>query len=237
MSPDEAAAVLRRAAEIQAARDLGPDDALDAAAVVQLGGELGLAEEAVQAALLERRRASTTSSLTSRTVLGLDAQVVVERYVPLRGDAVQGALGEWLRRECLERQRTEPGRTTWRARRGPAADLRRGLDVLRTLRLKGVGAVELRTEDEGDGTRVGVTLALTAARSEAVGLLVALPAGVVGGAAVVAGVVAGPEALLGLPLAAAAGGAGWLGARATLAARRRQVVEAVDSVLDELTHG
>ncbi len=73
-------------------------------------------------------------------------------HITLSPDAVQTALGLWLRRQWLQRQRSEPGRTTWRARRGPAADLRRGLDVLRTLELKGVDAIEVRAH-EGLGVR------------------------------------------------------------------------------------
>ena len=237
MTPDEAAAVLRRAAEIQAAADLRPADALDAAAVVQMGKELGLGEHAMRIALHERRIESASSPRTFPRLLGLDSQVLVERHVPLSADAAQAALGQWLRRQWMQRQRSEPDRTTWRARRGPVADLRRGLDVLRTLELKGVDAVEVRTDAEGAGTRVSVAVSLTGARTEALALLVALPAGAVGGLAVLVGLVAAPEALLALPLAGAAGGAGWLGARAAVEARKRQVVESVDCVLDGLTRG
>lgn len=227
MSPDEAAAVLRRAAEIQAARDA---DALDAAAVAQLGSELGLSDDAVSAALAEHQR----RPVTAHPLLGLDADVVVERHVPMPPDAAQAALGLWLRREWMQRERAEPGRTTWRARRGSAADLRRGLDVFRTLRLKGVSAVELRTEDDAGGARVTVVLSLTGARAEALGWLVAFPTVSLTGVAVLLGVVVQPEALLAVPLAGAAGCAGWFAARAAVEARKRQIAEAVEGVLDDL---
>ncbi len=236
MTPDEAAAVLRRAAELQAASDLQSDEVLDTAAVVQLGSELGLTEQAVRTALAERTSsARVPSSVAPPAVLGLDASVVVERVLPLGPDAVQAHLSAWLRRQLMQRLRTEPGRSTWRAQRGLAADLRRGVDVFGTLELKGVTAVELRTEPDPDGTRVVVALALTGARTEALVGLVALPAGVVGGVALLAGAIVSPEALLGLPLAGAAGGAGWLGARAAVGARKRSVVAAVDVALDEVT--
>jgi hypothetical protein len=115
------------------------------------------------------------------------------------------------------------------------ADLRRGLDLTKTLQLKGVSAVEVRTEPDGAGTRVDVAVSLSGARSEALGLLVALPTGVVTAVGVVAGLATGPEALVALPLAGAAGSAGWLGARAVLSTRRQQVTEAVEGVLDRLT--
>jgi len=150
MTPDEAAAVLRRAAEIQAASHLHPELGLDVEAVHQLGSDLGLDEEAVRSALYERANMSTASAASSRKVLGLGAEAVVERHIALSPDAVQTALGLWLRRQWMQRQRSEPGRTTWRARRGPAADLRRGLDILRTLELKGVGAVEVAAAALGD---------------------------------------------------------------------------------------
>jgi hypothetical protein len=134
----------------------------------------------------------------------------------------------------MQRHRSHTGATTWRPRRGTVADLRRGLDLLGTLELKGVGVVQVAAQRENGGTEVTVAVALDGARTEAIGLLVALPAGLVGGGAVVAGLLAGPEALLGLPLAGAAGGAGWLGARGVLVRRRRQVAEAVEGVLDGL---
>lgn len=235
MTPDEAAAVLRRAAEIQAASHLHPELGLDVEAVHQLGSDLGLDEDAVRSALHERANTSTASAASSRKVLGLGAEVAVERHIALSPDAVQAALGLWLRRQWMQRQRSEPGRTTWRARRGPAADLRRGLDVLRTLELKGVGAVEVRADEAGGATRVRVAVSLNGARTEALIGLVALPAGVVAGSAVLFGLIAAPEALLAVPLAGAAGGAGWLGARAAVEARKRQIIETVDGVLDELT--
>lgn len=237
MSPDEAAAVLRRAAELDAA-DLDRDAGLDSAAVVQLGGELGLREDAVRTALAEHRGlVASTPASTPAVVLGLDADVVVERHLAAGSAAVQAHLGQWLRAQWMQRQRSQDGVTTWRPRRGALADLRRGLDLLRTIELKGVAVAQVRTWPEGDGTRVRVTVSLGGARAEALGWLVALPTGVVGGAALLASALAAPEALLGLPLAGVAGGAGWLGARAVLTSRKRQVAEAVECVLDELTPG
>jgi hypothetical protein len=233
LTPDEAAAVLRRAAELDAA-DLERDGGLDTAAVLQLGSELGLREDAVRTALAEHRRLGLTSSDAAPVRLGLDAEVLMVRHVRAGPTAVQAHVGSWLEAQLMQRQRSRAGVTTWRPRRGMAADLRRGLDLMRTLELKGVGSVRVTTQPEGAGTHVAVGVSLTGARSELLGLAVALPAGVVGAVAVVAGVVAGPEALLGLPLAGAAGGAGWLGARAALTSRRRQVAEAVEGLLDDL---
>jgi len=237
MTPDEAAQILRRAAEIQAAADLHEDDALDAAAVVRLGSELGLREDAVRTALQERRGGLPASAAGGRRVLGLDAEVLVERHVALSAEAVQAGLGMWLRGQWMQRQRNEPGRTTWRPRRGPVADLRRGLDLLRTLELKGVGAVEVRTTSEDAGSRVSVVLSLSGTRTEALVGLVAFPAGAVGSIAALVVLLGTPEALLAMPLAGAAGGAGWLGARAAVQARRRQVAEVVERVLDDLQRG
>jgi hypothetical protein len=233
LTPDEAAAVLRRAAELDAADD-ERDGGLDTAAVVRLGSDLGLREDAVRTALAEHRRRGATAADASPVVLGLDAEVLVERHLTARPEAVQAHVGSWLQAQLMQRQRSLAGVTTWRPRRGMAADLRRGLDLMRTLELKGVGSVRVATQPDGTGSRVAVGVSLTGARSELLGLAVALPAGAVGAVAVVAGLVAGPEALLGLPLAGAAGGAGWLGARAALTSRRRQVAEAVEVALDEL---
>lgn len=207
MTPDEAALVLRRAAEIQAASHLRPELGLDVEAVHQLGSDLGLDEDAVRSALLERANMSTALAVSSRKVFGLGAEAVVERHIELSPDAVQAALGLWLRRQWMHRQRSE---------------------------LKGVDAVEVRTDEEGGATRVRVAASLDGARTQALVGLVALPAAVVAGSAFLLGLIVEPEALLALPLAGAAGGAGWLGARAAVEARKRQIIETVDGVLDEL---
>lgn len=232
MTPEQAAAVLRRAAELQAA-ELGREDALDAPAVLQLGRELGLREDAVRSALAEHRRPLATSSASS-VLLGLDAEVLVRRHVEASPQAVQAHVGRWLERQWMQRCRSQPHATSWRPRRGVVADLRRGLDLARTIEVKGVAGVEVRTQEEGTGTQVDVAVSVRDARNEALGLLVALPTGVVAVAGAVLAVVAGAESLLALPAAGAAGGAGWLGARAVLSTRRRQVAEAVEGVLDEV---
>ena len=235
LSPQEAAAVLRRAAELQAT-ELDRSDALDTAAVVQLGRELGLREDAVRSALREHRPPSAPASARP-VLLGLDAEVLVRRQVAAGPEAVQAHVGAYLERQCMQRQRSRPDATRWRPRRGMLADLRRGLDLGRTLELKGVETVEVRTTAAGPRTEVEVAGSVSGSRSEALGLLVALPSGVVAGVGVVLGVVAGLEALLALPVAGAAGGAGWLGARALVGGRRRQVAEALEGVLDGLPPG
>ena len=240
LSPQEAAAVLRRAAELQAT-ELDRSDALDTAAVVQLGRELGLREDAVRSALSEHRPPSQPASARP-VLLGLDAEVLVRRHVAAGPEAVQAHVGAYLERQCMQRQRSRPDATRWRPRRGLLADLRRGLDLQKTLELKGVETVEVRTRAAGSGTsgpetEVEVAGSVSGARSEALGLLVALPSGVVAGVGVVLGVLTGPEALLALPVAGAAGSAGWLGARALVGGRRRQVAEAFESLLDGLPPG
>jgi hypothetical protein len=235
LSPQEAAAVLRRAAELQAT-ELDRSDALDTAAVVQLGRELGLREDAVRSALREHRPPSPPASARP-VLLGLDAEVLVRRRVAAGPEAVQAHVGAYLDRQCMQRQRSRADATRWRPRRGLLADLRRGLDLGKTLELKGVETVEVRTAPSGAGTEVEVAGSVSGARSEALGMLVVLPSSVVAGIGVVIGMLTGPEALLALPVAGAAGGAGWLGARAVVDSRRRQVAEALEGVLDGLPPG
>lgn len=231
MTPEQAAAVLRRAAELQAA-DLSRDDVLDTAAVVQLGSELGLREDAVRSALAEHR---APPAPTAPALLGLQAEVVVTRDVEADPQAVQAHVGRWLEQQWMQRHRSRPQTTSWRPRRGPLADLRRGLDLSRTIQLKGVAAVEVRAEPEGSGAQVTVAVSVSEARNEALGLLVALPTAAVGAIGVVGALATGAtEALLALPLAGAVGGAGWLGARAVVQSRRTQVAEAVEGALDAL---
>lgn len=235
MTPDEAAVVLRRAAEIQTASQLREDDVLDESALVRLGSELGLSEDVVRTALEERHAGPETP--VRRTVLGLDAEVLVQRHISLPVDGALAGTGRWLGGQCLQRQRIEPGRSTWQPRRGLAADLQRGLDWNGRLELKGVTAVEVRAAPDGAGSRVSVALSLSGSRTEALVGFVALPGGAIGGVSVLFALLGAPEALLGLPAAGVVSGAGWFGARATVQARRRKVVDAVERVLDELTHG
>lgn len=229
--------MLRRAAELQVARErAGEDDEglLDDDAVTALGRELGLSDDAVQVALSERRVPALPDP--APPLLGLHATVVVERDVRLTCEQAQAAVGRWLERQWFDRQRRRPGHVRWRARTGAAADLRRGLDVMGTLRLKGVRTIDVRTTalaDDGQ-TRVRLEVAATGTRAELLGGLVVAPVGVVGTGTVVAAAAASPVALLALPAAAALGGAGWLGARTALARRRRTLRDDVDAFLDEL---
>ena len=237
MTPDEAAVVLRRAAELQAASQLREDDVLDASALVRLGSELGLSEEVVRTALQERHAGPGPGTGARRSVLGVDAEVLVQRQTSLTVEEALAGTGRWLVGQCLQRQRIEPGRTTWQPRRGLAADLQRGLDWNGRLELKGVTAVEVRAVPDGAGSRVSVALSLSGSRTEALVWLMALPGGAIAGGSVLFALLGAPEALLGLPAAGAVSGAGWFGARATVQARRQKVADAVERALDELTLG
>lgn len=236
LTPDEAAVVLHRAAELQAAHERAghSGDLLNADDVVTLGRELGLRDDAVQAALAERRAPALPDP--APPLLGLRATVVIEREVRLTPEQAQARVGTWLEAQWFDAQRRRPGHVRWRARTGVAADLRRGVDVMGTLRLKGVRIVDVRTTPAklDDVTDLRLDVAATGTRAELVGGLVVAPAGLVAAGTVLAAALASPVLLVALPGAAAVGGAGWLGARAALTRRGRTLRDDVEAFLDGL---
>lgn len=244
LSSDELERVIRRAAELQTAREALPET-LDDAEVMRIGGEVGLHEPHLRQALLELRaetmvpQAPEDESLPRR--LWGPAFIHASRVVPGDREDVQSGLREYLRLgESLRPVRDRPGLSYWE----PASDLisqvRRGLDIgghgfalARAKRIEvAIQALEpgrclvtisadLRNQraEHGGGWYTGA--GLTAA---------GVTAGLVAGA--------GLPLLLVLPLAAgtAFGGSTVL-ARRTLRGERERVELAVQGLLDRLETG
>lgn len=238
LTPDDAAAVLRRAAELDTT-PLSAHDALDEQVVRDAAREVGLSEAAVDRAVAEWRSGvlEPLPELSPDVRAGLLATVAAESRVLLPPDVAAERMQAWLRGQWFERRRVRGNESEWAPRPGLLAGARRAVDVQKRLRLSGVGRVRLCVAPAAQGSRVRLVADLGDARSGMLAGLVAAPAvlagGVIGTALGMDGG-AGLEVLLALPGAAGAGGLGWLGARRVLASRRAALAEDLERVLDEL---
>ena len=237
LSPEDAAAVLRRAAELDTTA-LPQVDALDERVVRDAAREVGLSEHAVEQAVQEWRAGvlDPLPELSPDRFAGLLATAAAEGRVALPVERAAEQVDAWLRSQWFERRRTRGPETEWVPRRGVLAGARRAVDVQNRLRLQGVGRVRACVAPAASGTRVRLVADLGDLRRGLLGGLVALPAVVAGGFTVAVGAPdLLPDVLLALPAAAGAGGLGWAGAKGVLRARRARVAEELERVLDELT--
>lgn len=249
LTPDDAAAVLRRAVQLDTPT-LAEHDALDEQVVRAAARDVGLSEASVEQAVAEWRAGvlAPLPALAADTWAGLPGWVAVERAVPLSATDAAVRLEAWLRGQWFERRRTYGTESVWAPRGGILASARRAADLDGRLRLSGVGRLRVCTapaEPAGmrpapaePGARVRLVADLGDARTGLLAGLVAAPAlltavGVATALVVPAGG-AMPEVLLALPAALGAGGLGWCGARTVLDRRRAALSEELERVLDEL---
>jgi hypothetical protein len=138
LSADQAAAVFKRAAELDA--EMKADgQGFDPAELESIGAEVGLEPEAIRRAIAEIQRPAPPADVGPR-------DVVLTRQVPGQAAEVQTQIHRFLANQGYELQRRQGGSTVWvrgssRAATGPAAMS---------------GAVELRAEavPSGDGVEV-----------------------------------------------------------------------------------
>lgn len=247
LTPDQAAAVFRRAAELEAQGASPPDETLDLLALEEIGREVGLSPQAIRRAVAELQAAPPASAVPAPAarpgLLGTPV-VVVERTVPGAPAEVGSRVDEWLWHQGLEKRRQRPGRSEWVPRRGLVAGLRRNLDVGRRLKLNDVCRLGLGVVDAADGrSRVRIEADLGEYRRNLKAGLVVAPLATGGALAAVGlvglGYAGGPDVeviLAALPAGAglAAGGGGV--ARAVLRRRRASVVEALEGLCDQLEY-
>lgn len=231
LTPDEAAAVLRRAAELDAA-DPHDDERLDERVLREAAQEVGLSGEAVDRAVRELRAGALQPlpPLPPDRRAGLPVLVTVERTHPLPPDRLAAGLDAWLRGQWFAPRRRRGDACDWEPRTGSLARARRAVDLGRHLRLADVRRLRVET---GSGSRVRLTADLGDLRTGMLVGWVAAPTALVGGVTALA-VGAGPELLLAGPAGLAAGGAGWLSARRTLEVRTARVREELELALDQL---
>ena len=238
LSPEDAAAVLRRAAELDTP-SLAEQDALDEQVVRDAAREVGLSEAAVDRAVQEWRAGvlEPLPALSPDGRAGLLATVAVESRALVPPAVAAERMQAWLRGQWFECRRVRGNESEWAPRAGLLAGARRAVDVPKSLRLSGVGRVRLCVAPAAHGSRVRVVADLGDARSGLLAGMVVAPAVLVGGGlGAVLGLdgSAGPEVLLALPAFAGAGGLGWAGARRVLGRRRAELAEDLERVLDEL---
>ena len=235
LSPEDAAAVLRRAAELDTPA-LEAADGFDEQVVREAAREVGLSERAVEQAVTEWRSGllAPLPSLSPARRAGLPGSAAVELRVALSPEDAVPRLEAWLRGQWFERCRGNGFQTEWRPRRGALASARRATDLDRRLRLSGVGRLRVAVGPaDGGGARVRVVADLGDTRTGLLAGLVATPAALTAGGVGVA-LLGSPEMLLALPAAAGAGGMGWLGSRAVLRRRCAAVDEELTAALESL---
>ena len=231
LSPEDAAAVLRRAAELDT-DPLEDPGCLDESVVREAAREVGLSEAAVDQAVIEWRTGalSPLPDLPRRQRLGLDRFVYVEHELDRPPGATLVAVEQWLQSQWFERRRVRGGASDWAPRRGSMAKVRRAVDLQGALRLRDVQRLRVQLSPTADGTQVRLVADLGDLQSGLLAGMVALPALAVAAGTAIA-VVSGnplPEVLLAAPTGAAAGAAGWWGARRVLAGRRERVHEELE---------
>lgn len=234
LDPDEAARVLRRAAELGAHGDLGAG--YDRGALTEAAAEVGIDRQAVRRALAEHDAGVLAPASGPPGLLGV-SRVVVARTVPLGPTAARARTQRWLQRQMLERGERHQGRETWRRRSDLAAKVKRKFDPTRRVRLGNVDAVHLSVADAGDGRSVvrleadlddmrrGLLTGVVLAPAAVTPVLGAAAAGLTGDLFFVFGAV---------PLGATLGGLGVVGGRRTLGHERDDAARNFALFLDEL---
>lgn len=244
LSSDQLERVIRRAAELQTAREVLPET-LEDAEVVRIGVEVGLHESHVRQALLELRaetmvpRAPEENSLPQR--LWGPAFIHASRVVPGDRDEVQGRLRDYLRLgESLRQVRDRPGLSFWEPASDLISQIRRGLDVGgHGFALARAKRIEVAIQELEPGRcLVTISADLRNQRAEHAGGWYTGAGFTTAG--VTAGLVAGAGAplLLVLPLVAGtAFGGSTLFARRTLRSELEKIELAVQGLLDRLEGG
>jgi hypothetical protein len=218
LNSDEAAAILRRAAELEdeldAARGDMPDG-IDMAALEQAAGEVGISVEAVRQAYAELQVGGIPPEEADRrhpavrpTDLMGPARVAEQRVIRLPVDVVRDRIGRLLRQQTFELRRSTATSSLWRRREDFTASIKRGFDVSKKIKLTDARAVrvnltEVIDRDGEPATLVRAEADLGQVRTGAAAASLAIPTGVMAS-------LAGIGAIAGEPAAVVTAAAGWL---------------------------
>lgn len=238
LTSDQVASVLRRAAELEA-RSTGADQAegFTASVVVEAAEEVGLSPAAVRMALAELHTGTLPpAQLTrSRRMLRVGPSGVVEsRIVASAPDDVFAAADQYFRRRAFEERRRQDQWVLYRERRDLLTHVRRVVDLGGARQLGGVSGVVVMVSPLADaGTMVRVEATLEpgwrgiSATATASGMLAVT--------GTIAAVTGDPTALLvGVPVGATIGAAGWERRRRWRHRRRDEIGETLAALLDRL---
>lgn len=244
LSSEELERVIRRAAELQTARERLPEH-LDDDEVLRIGAEVGLAEQHLRRALLEVRAEAMVPetpddrSWPHRLWGGAFAQA--SRVVPGNVDEIQNRLEAYLRtEESLRQVRGRSGISIWEPASDFMSQIRRGLDLSgHGYTLARAKRLEVMIEPLEPGrSLVTITADLRNQRAEhAGGWYTGAAASTLGGSLVLT-LAAGMPPLLVVPALAVGlfGGSTWLAQR-TLRTERERMDLAVEGLLDRLERG
>ena len=232
LDPEDASAIIRRAAEL----DVGLPDLLggvDRHALEEAAGEVGISPAAVRQALAEHD-AGVLPAPVDRSILG-PAHAIAVRTVSLPPATARQRVDRWLKGQMLEVQERRGDEVVWCRRSDLLAKVRRKVDVTKRVRLGGVDAVCASVVPVDDGSFVRLDADLENTRK---GLI----AGVAIAPTVVAPLAFGALAfftdplvfLAGFPAGAALGSLGLVAGRRTLANERAEAQRVLDLFLDEL---
>jgi hypothetical protein len=235
LTDDEVARVLRRASELDlgVSTALATGDGLPVEAVEAAAAEVGLSAVAVRQAVAELRTGALDEQGTP---------IVCARVVPLSQAAALEAVGRFLARQAMARARDRGGEEVWRPREDWIAGMQRKLDWAKSIRLRSISEVVVRTVEVEGGTLVRLVAQPSGAVASAPGIGAttagSVGAFVVGGLGLLNG---DPELVFGAVGAASGGGlgafGGWRVGRRIRDRQRWRVAEAIDGVLDELERG
>ena len=240
---DEVDLVLRRATELQHGDPSG-QGTFSLAEVERLGGEIGLAPDAVRTALVQVRSGALvpvgTSAPTLADRLIGPTQVVAQRRVRGPREDVWNRLGSAMREQLFRVRRNFGERVQWERCAGILSQVRRALDLGDRYTLRNAEEIETAVMELPGGEVEVVLVARFPAtrRSHVQDSLVG--AGLLTTAALVGGGLLFPVAAIG-GVAVAVGGAG-LGALAISASRHAyrkktdQVLDGLERMLDALEH-
>lgn len=244
LSSRELERVIRRAAELQTARETVPDG-LDDAEVVRIGEEVGLDPQHVRRALIELRAESLVPEVDADRALPERAwgaaRIQVSRVVPGDAPAVQDSLSRYLRKaESLRPVRDRSGLSVWEPASDLASQLKRGLDFSgRGFELAKARRIEVAVQPLEPGrSLVTMTADLRNQRMAHAGWW--MFGGGWAGAAAVGGLVFGalaPPLLVVPAVVGAVGGGATYGARRTFGTLRDRVELTMNGVLDRLERG
>lgn len=232
--------VLARAMELHVRSDAGDgddDDRLSEARVLEIAREVGIAPEAVRQAIAEERARAPMASATQGDALLGDPTIATARVLPGAPAALLGRIEALLtREETLGVIRRFPDRLVLEPRRGLLDQMARGMDFA------GKGYYLSRAHEvvvsvgavDAQRTHVAIAADLRPARSKRLATPVAL--------AVLGALAGAPLAVLtvfpwlALLPPVAFGWVGWVWARGSWRALRRQAMRSAERLLDALEY-
>ena len=232
---EEAAAVFRRAAEIELQQlPAVPQPTLDMASLEQIGSEAGLSADAIRQALVELRMGAIGPGHKV-------ASAVVHRVVHAPAAAVQAHLDRFLRRQLFEVKRRFPEQTVWQRRAGLVPEVQRVLDVNRRLRLNDVDEVRASVvEEPGRPEVVHVRLCVdmgSVRRAWTVAAVTTSAAAVSGSAVMFAVLGTDPLAFASVPVTGGLAAGSYAVSRLSYRRAVERATTALERLLDDLQHG